>query len=132
MRAIEAYEVQPLVPCVGILAAEPEAAGKSGDTASAIAAHRPDTAVAVIVLHLEVVWSVGLLEGHQAIGTYAETPVAQMGYLLGGKLRGVVPDVKQHKVVARSVIFVKMQFHILDNIRCTLLNRCFRRLWSTY
>ena len=110
MATVEAYEFQRSASAFLVAVSQSKAVGKCGDTASTVAAHRAKSAVAVIVSHLKIS-TFGVSKRHQPIGTDTKPSVAQMRYLLLRKLRVSFADIHNDKIVARTVVFNKIQIH---------------------
>ena len=90
-----------------------ETVGERRDTPSAIPAHRTQAPVTVIIFHLEIKFRIlRILQRHQPVGTHAETPVTQAGYLFLIKSNRTVAVVDNHKIVTRPIKLIKRNLHL--------------------
>ena len=85
--------------------------GKDSDAAATVATHFGWTTVGIIIAHLEIEIGRSVMEGHQAVGTYAKTAMAEGGDGLLGELGVVLAGIDEDKIVAGSVEFIERYFH---------------------
>ena len=101
---------------VGDGAAKTEVEGEGGDAAGTVAAHSGGMAVAVVITHGEVKAIGGVLEQEEAVGTDTETAMADVDYLVGGKLEGRRTVVDGNEVIASAVVFTEGDFHLVRRL----------------
>jgi hypothetical protein len=85
--------------------------GKDSDAAATVATHFGWTTVGIIIAHLEIEIGRSVMEGHQAVGTYAKTTMAEGGDGLLGELGVVLAGIDEDKIVAGTVEFIERYFH---------------------
>jgi hypothetical protein len=88
-----------------------EVIGKLGDASSAIATHASFLAIGIEIYHFEIITFEGIQQ-HETIGTDAEATVTEVIDLGRGQTGiSLSPVIGQNKIIARSLVFIKMKFH---------------------
>jgi hypothetical protein len=89
---------------------DPQPFGEGHDTTAAIAAHARLTAISVEIPHHKVVMQ-GIVKQDEAIGTDPEMPVAQLcnDVMLFGD--GMISDIDDNEIIARTLVFFEGDLH---------------------
>jgi hypothetical protein len=89
-----------------------EMVSKLYEASATVTAHRAFAAVGIIVFHFEIV-PLFIIQQHEAVCTYAESPVAQKIDLFRVEV-GVLslPVIEYYKIISRSLVFVELHLHV--------------------
>ena len=106
------------------LAADTEVLGKEREAAGAVAAHLALGAVGVVVAHRAVELGAAP-QRHQPVGPDAEVAVAEPRNTRGVGREALLTVVEQDEVVARTLVFGKLEQHVQQ---CYILTKIIKLL----